>query len=98
MKLLVVFGALVSTLAMAIPRDIDNEHYVSVPYKGRESIKRLVDAGFEVGGINLEKKTISLIVKERDLKSTRGLKVIDMRPVGSFSAICCKPPTVFEYE
>lgn len=82
MKLAIFSCILLSTLAFAIPRDADNEHYVTVPYSGRGSVQKVVEAGFDVGGIDLEKKEISLIVKERDLPRTRSFKAISSRPVG----------------
>jgi len=72
---LVVF--LLASIAMA-----SGERYVNVPYEGPESVKKIVDQGFEVGGINLKNKRITLIVADGEMAKTRELRVLSSRPVG----------------
>lgn len=58
------------------------QRYITVPYEGREGLKKLVEQGFEVGGVNLEKKQATLIVKDTDMVRTRSLRVLSSRPIG----------------
>lgn len=57
------------------------EYYVSVPLETTDTLKILVEQGFEVGGVNLENKTVSLIVPESKLSKLRALRVVSKRPI-----------------
>jgi pimeloyl-ACP methyl ester carboxylesterase len=60
------FGALVCFALSASAA----EYYVKVPFEGLESLKKLTEQGFDVGGVNFEKKRVTLIVKEEQLAKT----------------------------
>ncbi len=70
------------------------EYYIRVPFKNYEDIKRLVDQGFDVGGINLQKKRVTLVVKEEDLPKTRGMKILEKRAIGRPDSQYKKPVDV----
>ena len=40
------------------------EYYVEVPARDLAALKSLVDQGFDIGGVDLQKKTATLVVHE----------------------------------
>lgn len=65
------------------------EFYVTVPASGAEDLKKLVEQGYDVGGIDVEKKTATLVVHES--QSLRGLRVLSKREIGRPDALYKKP-------
>lgn len=53
----------------------ESEYYVEVPLEGPESLRRYTEQGFDVGGVNFETQTASLIVKHSRLSRTAALPV-----------------------
>lgn len=59
----------------------EKRYYVEVPFTGPEGLRSLVEQGYDVGGVNLEKSTATLVVAERDLNRARGLRALSTRPI-----------------
>jgi len=68
-------------LCVALPA-LANEYYVKVPYKNFEDLKTFTEQGFDIGGINREKKRVTLVLREDQLAQTRGLRILSKRAVG----------------
>ncbi len=76
--LLAFLGGLFLTAGVSVP---EKEHYVEVPYGNVLDLKALHDRGFDIGGVNLEKHTVTLVVKESGLRQTRDLRVLSTREI-----------------
>jgi len=57
---------------------IIREYYVEVPASGPEELRRLVELGFDIGGVNFDKKTATLVIPE-PLLSRLDVKVLSKR-------------------
>jgi carboxypeptidase T len=62
--------------AMLYAQAAEKQFYVRVPFDSINDLKKYVEEGYDVGGVSHEKKTATLVVKERDLARTKNLRVI----------------------
>lgn len=72
----------------------ERQYYVTVPLQGREMLQTLVDKGLDVGGVNFEKRTASLVVKESELTAVVPLRVLRQRIIPAPDALYKKPTDV----
>jgi len=70
------------------------EHYVKVPYKNIDDLKKLTEQGFDIGGINREKKRVTLVVKDEQMAKTRGLRILSKQAVGRPDKLYKKPADI----
>lgn len=78
MNALFLSAVLLCATAVATAR----EYYVDVPMSGPADLKKYTEMGFDVGGVDVEKKTATLVMQEAALSRTRSLRVISKREVG----------------
>lgn len=74
---LLILGVLLSASANLPPR----QYYADIPFNSREDLERIVNKGYDVGGVNYEKKRITLIVHESDMEGLRSEQVLDKRAI-----------------
>lgn len=67
-------------LAAASPR-APKEFYIDTPYHGPEDIKKMVDQGFDLVGIDQDKKIATYFLGESELKRLGDLRISAKRPV-----------------
>jgi carboxypeptidase T len=89
--LLAFIGGLFLSAGLPVP---EREHYVEVPYSGLADLKVLVERGLDVGGINLEKGTVTLVVKEGGLRQVSDLRIVSKREIRTPDSQFKKPADV----
>ncbi len=78
--LLAFLGGLFLTAGLPVP---ETSHYVEVPYGNVMDLKRLVDRGFDIGGVNLDKGTVTLVMPDSTLRQVSDLRIVSQRPIRS---------------
>lgn len=74
---------LAASLVLFGPKAFSQKYYyVDVPFNTASEIGDLRARGLDVAGINLETKTASVVMTEKDLKATRDLGILSFREVG----------------
>lgn len=76
--LLAFLGSLFLTASFPVP---EREFYVEVPNHSLDDLRVLVEQGYDIGGVNLEKHTATLVVKEGRLRQVSDLRVVSQREV-----------------
>ena len=81
-------------LLLAATSVLAAEYYVEVPFKDAEDLKIFTLLELDVGGINLERKTATLVVPEEELPRTRRFRVVSQRKVEAPDPLFKKYPDV----
>ncbi len=79
MRLLAALGLLGSLALLSGASSTPRAYYVEVPYHSTDDLRALVERGLDIGGVNLDKHTATLVMKEADLGRSNGLRVLSQR-------------------
>ncbi len=92
-----LIGFCLLLLPLSLKAAQEKKYYVEVPFKGIQTLRDLEAQGFDIGGIDRAKQTVSIVVREGQMPKTHSMKVVSRREVDRLDAGYKKPADIEKF-